>query len=283
MRLDLHVHSHVSDGALAPAAVVKAAHAGGLDVIALTDHDTVAGVAAPQAAGQRYGVQVVTGIEISTRHGDAELHILGYGVDPRSPVMLEHQELAATRRRERMQEMVERLQALGVPVTFEQVLAAAGADATSIGRPHLARALLAGGHTRYYGEAFERYLYDGGPAFVYKAFPPAAAAIDAIHAAGGLAVWAHPPADLFDRGVRELAERGLDGVECFRPLCPSEQAHHFARTARQLGLFATGGSDWHAPRRSLLGDFYLRPEDVADFMETSAAIGHPITGIAPGG
>jgi len=283
MKIDLHVHSHVSDGALAPDAVVQAARAGGLDVIALTDHDTVGGVAAARAAGARFGVRVIPGIEISARHGNAELHILGYWVDPDSPAMLEHQRHAAVRRRERMQEMVDRLQALGVPVTFDEVLAAAGVDASSIGRPHLARALLAAGHTRYYGEAFERYLHDGGPAFVYKAFPPAEEAIAAIHDAGGLAVWAHPPAEIFDQQIAALAASGLDGIECFRPLCPVEQVQHFVRAARRLGLFATGGSDWHAPRRSLLGDFFLRPADVAGFVEASEAIGHPITRLAAGG
>jgi len=266
-RIDLHLHSHASDGHLPPTAVVDAAAAGGLDVIALTDHDTVAGVREAIEAARERPIRVIPGIEVSTRHGEAELHILGYFVDPDAESLLRHQEGSHHRRTDRMRRMVGKLQEQGIPVEYEDVIREAGPDAASIGRPHLARALLAGGHTRYYGEAFERFLADGRSAFVQTEFPTVREAIDMIHAAGGVAVWAHPPMDVFDREIRTFAEWGMEGVECFRPNTSPGDSLFLETAARNLGMFPTGGSDWHGPHRSRLGDFYVRPEDVREFLE----------------
>ncbi|MBA4157309.1 MAG: PHP domain-containing protein [Gemmatimonadetes bacterium] len=266
-KFDLHVHSHVSDGRLSPAAVVEAAVAGGLDVIAITDHDTVLGVEEAQAAARAYSLRVIPGVEVSTRHGDHELHILGYWIDIHSPAFLEHQETARRRRADRMQGMVGKLQNMGIPVRYEDVIEAAGPDAAVLARPHLARALLAGGHTRWYGEAFERYINDTGPAFVAEGFPSVVDAIEMIHAAGGLAVWAHPPRDLFDREIRGFADAGIDGVECLRPTMAPADSQLFEAAARELGLLITGGSDWHGPLHAGLGEFFLRPDDIRGFLD----------------
>lgn len=266
-RIDLHIHSRASDGHLSPTAVVDAAVAGRLDVIALTDHDTVAGVREACEAARERPIRVIPGIEVSTRHGDAEIHVLGYFVDPGSPALVRHGEAARDRRIDRARRMVGRLQELGVRLDFADVLREAGPDTASIGRPHIARALLAGGHTRFYAEAFDRYLADGGSAFVVTEFPSVRDAIDMIHGGGGLAVWAHPPLDLFDTEVRTFAGWGLDGVECFRPNTPPVEAHLFETVARGLGLFPTGGSDWHGPHKSRLGDFAVRYEDVREVLE----------------
>lgn len=271
MRLDLHLHSHVSDGHMAPGAITRAARAVGLSVIALTDHDTAAGVPEATAAAEGLPLTVVPGIEISTRWGDHELHILGYGIDPLSDVVLAHQDASLVRRVRRMEGMVERLQGMGIPISFAEVVAAAG-PARSLGRPHLARALLAGGHTRYYGEAFERFISDHGPAFVAESFPTPADAIAMIHAAGGIAVWAHPPLDLFTGLIQTFIGAGLDGVECFRPNLAPEEVLLLERATRELGLIPTGGSDWHGPHRASLGDFYIRPREVPEFL---AALGIP--------
>jgi hypothetical protein len=270
-RIDLHIHSRASDGHLTPTAVVDAAVAGRLDVIALTDHDTVAGVREACDAARERPIRVIPGIEVSTRHHEAEIHVLGYFVDPESPALVRHGEAASGRRFDRAQRMVGRLQELGVPLDFAAVLREAGTDTASIGRPHIARALLAGGHTRFYAEAFDRYLADGGSAFVVTEFPSVREAIDMIHGGGGLAVWAHPPLELFDTEVRTFADWGLDGVECFRPNTPPAESLLFETAARGLGLLRSGGSDWHGPHRSALGQFAVREDDVRDLLEAGVS------------
>ena len=272
MKIDLHLHSHVSDGDLAPLELVKGAVAAGLDIIALTDHDTAAGVPQALAAAAALPVGVVPGIEISTRWMEHELHVLGYWIDPLSAPVLAHQTASVERRTDRMRRMVARLQEIGLPVTYEDVLAAAGPEARSIGRPHLARALFAGGHTRFYGEAFARYISDAGPAFVSQAFPSPAQAIATIHAAGGVAVWAHPPLGLLDPFMPGMVEWGVDGIECFRPHCAPPDVDRLLRTARRFGVFPTGGSDWHGPHRSSLGDFWIREEDVYELLTVGGIV-----------
>lgn len=243
------------------------AAAGRLDVIAIADHDTVSGVAEAVSAAEPLPLQVVPAIEISTRHGDRELHILGYFVDIDSPAMLRHQDLARVRRVERMQGMVERLQGFGIPVEYADVTRAAGPDASSIGRPHLARALLERGHTRTFAEAFDRYIGDRGPAFVRSDFPGVRDAIDAIREAGGVPVWAHPEVNVFDENIRTFAGWGLSGVECYRPNTPPAECHLFETAALQLGLFRTGGSDWHGSHRGPLGDFAVAYRDVRELLD----------------
>jgi predicted metal-dependent phosphoesterase TrpH len=255
MRVDLHLHTWVSDGDLSPARVVDAALNAGLDVIAVTDHDTAAGVVEALEAAADEPIEVVPGIEVSCRNEATEFHILGYWIDPLAPSILAHQVAAATRRSTRMAAMIERLQGLGIGITYEDVQAAAGPTVRALGRPHLARALHAGRHTRFYGEAFLRFIGDSGPAFVAEGFPTPEAAIEVIHAAGGQAVWAHPPLAEFARYLPELVAAGLDGVECFRPGVEWEDTTALEAATRAHGLFLTGGSDWHGPTRFRLGDF----------------------------
>jgi 3',5'-nucleoside bisphosphate phosphatase len=266
-RVDLHIHSHASDGHYSPAEVVGMAVSGRLDIIAVTDHDTVSGVAEAMRAAAGTPVRVVPGIEISTRHGDHEFHILGYFIDPASPPMLRHEHTAKQRRVERMQGMVTRLQELGVGVEYADVARAAGPEAASIGRPHLARALLERGTTRSFAEAFDRYIGDRGPAFVRSDFPAVREAIDAIRQAGGVPVWAHPDVASFDAYVRTFAGWGLSGVECYRPNTPPAESHLFESAARSLGLFRTGGSDWHGSHRGPLGDFAVAYQDVRELLD----------------
>lgn len=267
MKIDLHLHSHVSDGDLAPAALVQAAASAGLDVIALTDHDTSAGVPEALRAAEGTSVRVIPGIEVSTRWEQHEFHLLGYWIDPEAPSMLAHQEASVLRRTQRMQGMVAKLQEMGIPITYEEVVAVAGPDVQSIGRPHLARALHAAGHTRYYGEAFARFIADGGPAFVAQGFPSPAEAIQMIHSAGGMASWAHPPLDLVEELLPQMAEWRLDGLECLRPNLLPVESQALLALAERHGLVVTGGSDWHGPHRGPLGDFYVRPHEVRELLD----------------
>ncbi|MFO7262480.1 MAG: PHP domain-containing protein [bacterium] len=266
MRIDLHLHSTASDGSLDPAGLVRAAAAAGLDVVALADHDTTAGVpAAVEAAGD--AVRVIPALEVSTSDMGAELHILGYFVDPTHAALLEYARSAARRREERVRAMVERLNGLGVPVSMEDVLAEAPPRTRMLGRPHIARALVRRGHVGSIAEAFERYLGDGRPAFEPMDLITPAHAIELIHLAGGLAVWAHPPLDGFEAQARRLAALGLDGVECFRPRVAAEDARRLRTLAASLDLFASGGSDWHGDADGPLGAFHLVREQVPELME----------------
>ena len=266
MKVDLHLHTWVSDGDVAPAEVARLATAAGLDIIAITDHDTAAGVEEAVRAAQELPLTVVPGIEISTMWESHELHILGYWIDPKSDSILRHQTQAILRRSVRMEAMVDRLQHLGIDVTMADVQLAAGPTVQTLGRPHLARAIHARGHTRYYAEAFVRYIGDGGPAYVAEGFPHPKEAIDTIHAAGGVAVWAHPSPEWFLEGVGLLAEWGIDGIECFRPGMEPATVESFEREARARGLFPTGGSDWHGPQRFTLGEFSLYSARIGELL-----------------
>lgn len=269
IRVDLHLHTWVSDGAVSPADLVRRAAAAGLDVIAVTDHDTAAGVAEASEAARDHPVRVVPGIEISTRVGGQEFHILGYWIDVSAASIVEHQIGAAVRRYDRMISMVERLRKMGIGITMEDVEAAAGPSARTLGRPHLARALHARRFTRYYNEAFDRYIGDSGPAFVAEGFPTPAEAIQRIHEAGGHAVWAHPPIETFGAILPDLARAGLDGVECYRPSVDADDALRLEDAVRRLGLFPSGGSDWHGPASGKLGEFAVDGARIPEVLDTS--------------
>ena len=267
MKIDLHLHSHVSDGDFSPAALVTAAIVAGLDLISLTDHDTAAGVEEAVAAVGEAPLRVIPGIEISTCTPPYELHVLGYWIDPRAPLILAHQVAAERRRELRMERMVERLVEMGIRISMEDVRRAAGPEVQSLGRPHLARAMLAAGVTRSFAEAFNRYIGDGGPAFVSQDFPSPETAIHTIHSGGGVAVWAHPPLDLVEELLPRFVEWGLDGLECFRPSLPPVEVSRLEGLAARYGLFPTGGSDFHGPRRHMeLGGFHLHEEQIPGFL-----------------
>jgi 3',5'-nucleoside bisphosphate phosphatase len=266
LRIDLHIHSTASDGSLSPADVVRAAHAGRLHVIALADHDTIAGVLPAQTAATGT-VHVIPALELSTNHRGAELHMLGYYVDPQHPALLSFNQRAGERRVERMHDMIDRLRNVGIHVSYDDVLAAAGPRPASIGRPHLARALLQRGYILTVAEAFDRFIGDDGPAFVPTRLITPAEAIALVHSAGGVAVWAHPRYDVLEPELPPMIEAGLDGVECYRPRVNSAEAERIAGVAERNRLFVTGGSDWHGDWHGPLGDFAVERDDVAAFLE----------------
>lgn len=266
MRIDLHIHSTASDGGLAPQDVVARARDGGLEVIAIADHDTVAGVpAALAAAGD--GIRVISAIEISASHRQRDIHVLGYGIDPEHPTMKLYDTRARVARESRLREMAVRLAELGIHIDFEDVLTEAGPDAAVLARPHLARVLHADGHVASISEAFDRYIGDDGPAFVPVQLLDVADAIAAIHEAGGLAVWAHPPLPMMGAALREFVSAGLDGMECYRPRNTDEDRNRLLNKARQHGLLVTGGSDWHGDWHGPIGAFHVDGRDIRAFLE----------------
>lgn len=240
--VDLHSHSTASDGAFSPADVVAAAARVGLGAIALTDHDSVAGLPDAVAAGARLGVRVVPGCELSAYDGDFEIHLLALHISDWDAIAPSLQGFQRDRV-ERAQAMVDRLARLNVAISMESVLNAAAGGA--VGRPHVARALVEGGHVVDHREAFDRYLGNGRPAYVPKPRLDVADAIALTHSAGALSVWAHPSREGTRSRVERLAALGMDGVEVRHPSHSPLDVERLRTIVVDLNLVPSGGSDWH--------------------------------------
>ena len=240
--VDLHTHSTASDGSRPAREVVRAAHALGLAAIALTDHDTVAGVADADAEGHSLGVRIVAGVELSAVEGDAETHLLGLHLADIARLDARLGTLR-TMRLSRAERIVDRLNELGVKVTIEDVLSQSAGGA--VGRPHIARALVNDGWATDLRDAFDRYLGNGRAAYVPKDRLPIADAIAMIHEAGGVAVLAHPGASGTRARIEALAAHGLDGVEVRHPSHSHEDVVRLQALVDHFRLVPSGGSDWH--------------------------------------
>ncbi len=267
MRLDLHLHSQASDGSEPPSEVVAAAAAARLDVIALTDHDTTQGLDSAWSAARKVPIDVIPGIEVSSEHAGEGLHILGYFVDPSSPRLRAYEVRAGYRREERMHEMIQRLAARGIRISFETVVEIAGPSRRSLGRPHLARALMQTGYAKSIPDAFDRFIGNRHPAYVPTAFVSAQEAVQIILESGGVPVWAHPRFDLLEGFLPGLKLAGLRGIEVYRPRTSPERVLALERIARSWSLLVTGGSDWHGPDSGPLGDFHVSGDEVAELLE----------------
>jgi predicted metal-dependent phosphoesterase TrpH len=264
VRIDLHCHSTASDGTDTPAELVRNAAVAGLDVVALTDHDTTRGYAEAVAALPA-GLTLVTGAELSCRLDGVGLHMLAYLFDPEEPELLRERELVRDDRVPRARAMVGNLQELGVPVTWEQVerIAAGG----SVGRPHIATALVELGLVGSVSEAFTtEWLADGGRAYVEKHESDPFEMIRLVKAAGGVTVFAHPAASkrgltVPESAIAELAAAGLDGIEVDHMDHEPATRTRLRGLAGELGLLPTGSSDYHGSRKTcVLGEFTTDPE-----------------------
>lgn len=240
--VDLHTHSTASDGSRPAREVVRAARELGLAAIALTDHDTVAGLADADAEGRALGVRVVPGVELSAVEGDVETHLLGLHLADVHRLDTRLGELRAMRVT-RAERIVARLNELGVKVTMEDVLTQSGGGA--VGRPHIARALVNDGWATDLRDAFDRYLGNGRSAYVPKDRLPIEVAIAMIHDAGGLAVLAHPGASGTRARIEALVAHGLDGVEVRHPSHSHEDVVRLQALVDHFRLVPSGGSDWH--------------------------------------
>jgi predicted metal-dependent phosphoesterase TrpH len=247
-RLDLHLHTTHSDGSCTPTEVVNMARHAGVTALAITDHDIMTGVTEAMTAGQQCGIEIIPGVEISSFTGNSELHVLGYFLDQQDPDLLARLKTLRDGRHRRNPQIIERLQTLGIDITYDEVRALAGSD--SVGRPHIARALMDKRVVTSAKEAFDRFLAEGKPAYVPRELPSPAEAISWIKAARGLAVLAHPTwvkvaeQSLVDL-VRQLKADGLDGVEVYYSTHAARQTREYLSLAQQLGLLVTGGSDFH--------------------------------------
>ncbi len=246
--LDLHLHTTHSDGSCTPSEVMHLAHAAGVTTVAITDHDITTGIPEATLTGQQLGIDVIPGIEISSSFRDSEFHLLGYFLDCRDAKLNDRLTILRKSRHSRNPQIIEHLRALGIEITYDEVRALAGTD--SVGRPHIARMLMEKRVVASAREAFDRFLADGRPAYVPRHLPSPAEAILWIKEARGLAVLAHPTwikatGDALIGLVRQLKVDGLDGIEAHYSSHTRRQTRDYLALARQFGLLATGGSDFH--------------------------------------
>ena len=255
------MHSTASDGRLAPEDLIQQAIEGGLDLVALTDHDTLLGWSAFSQAAGKAGLTCVPGVEISARQAGVEVHMLGYGFDVGHTGLADFLALQQERRNERARAFVEKLRAEGhLP---GHVKLSAAPDGTSWARPHIARLLVEHGPVETMSEAFDRFLVKGTETFIEKPLPSGIEAIDVIHKAGGIMSLAHPGHHVPHQVVLELVEAGLDAVEVVHPSHDQMLEAYYARIAKRFNLLSTGGSDFHARKahgEKRLGERWFTPE-----------------------
>jgi predicted metal-dependent phosphoesterase TrpH len=262
-KIDLHTHSTASDGLYLPAELVRLAHEAGLDLIALTDHDSTEGVAEAQAAGERSGVTVIPGIELNTDlpGGGGEAHVLGYYLDWERPDVQAHLTVLREARERRGERMVERLRAQGLEISWGRVRELAHG---SVGRPHIAEALIEKGYATSVDDAFDRYLDHGKPGYVPRFKLSPTDAVRLIRNARGISALAHPAGipGLEETLVPDLVVAGLQGLECYYGTYDDATVEHLRGLADTYGLIATGGSDYHGPglHPTPLGGRYVPPE-----------------------
>lgn len=271
MRIDLHTHTTFSDGTDTPTELLVNARQAGLDVVAIVDHDSTLGWSEAQQAAIANGVALVRGTEVSARHNGVSVHLLCYLQDPTNSVLLEQNQKVQHARINRAQYMVDTLTP-DFGITWEDVLAQT-VEGTTIGRPHIADAIVAAGAATDRSEAFATMLYPGSKYYVPHYAPEATDAIRAIRAAGGVAVFAHPAAHargrvVPDHVIEEFAEAGLNGLEVFHRDNAEEHRLRLTEIARNLDLFITGSSDYHgAGKPNRLGENTTDPEVFAQIEE----------------
>ncbi len=254
---DLHVHTTWSDGVFSPEYMVQKASEAGLRAIAITDHDAVRGIDEAVEAGNKVGVEIVPGIELSTSNGIHDVHILGYFFDSHHSDMLEYVHYFQEERVKRARKIISKLWKMGIRLNADVVISSAGHGA--VGRPHIADALMEEGFVLSYDEAFYKYIGDGKPAFVEKPNISPVEGITLIHKSGGLAFLAHPGMDLTDDEIIQVAKQGLDGIEILHPKHSVEMVNHFYKFANDHRLLVSGGSDCHGNRKGemMMGRFNI--------------------------
>ncbi len=260
--VDLHVHTSASDGEYSAADVVRLAARRGLSVLGITDHETIDGVPMALEEAENSSVEVIPGVELSADVNLGEVHILGYYVDFKDQHFRRALRHLGRARAERARKMVEKLNRLGCYVDWERVLEWAG-DGT-VGRPHIARALVEGGYVPSAGEAFAKYIGRFGPAYVERYRLSPMEAVELVRSAGGIPVFAHPRGCL--EWTPDLVDVGLQGLEVYYLGYTDEDVRELRGVARKFALIATGGTDFHGPRLSpsvMLGDAPVPPSSAS--------------------
>lgn len=275
--VDLHLHTTASDGVKTPSEMVRYAKSKGLQAISITDHDTIEGLEEGLAEGEKIGFEVIPGIEISAEHSPGSMHLLGYFIDIHDSLLNERLKYLQRARQERNPRMIEKLNQLGVHITYEEVLRASGGG--QVGRPHFAQVLIEKKYVKNFQEAFDRYLKKGAPAYVDKLRFTPAEAIRFIREAKGVAVLGHPNTlglngyGELDKLIIDLIRVGLKGIEVFYPEHSASEVAHFKGLAEKHGLVMTGGTDYHGIEKEGLdvgvgrGDMKL-PYSIVEMLKT---------------
>ncbi|HXF58325.1 MAG TPA: PHP domain-containing protein [Candidatus Saccharimonadales bacterium] len=245
-QIDLHMHSNASDGSFTPDEVARMAAGNGVEVFALTDHDTLDGLPAAAACAVRSGIRLITGVELSVSEEGMDVHLLAYGFDESDPTLVAAIGRYREGRRERARKILMRLKGLGIRIALEEVEEIASGGA--LGRPHVAEALLRGGHVETFNEAFQRYLGHHGPAYVPKPRVTLEEATTVVRDAGGVTILAHPGTLNRDHLIPAWARRGLDGIEVWHSKHDPASVDRYRGYAHLHGLLMTGGSDYHGER-----------------------------------
>ena len=266
-KADLHTHTICSDGALSPYELVKKAKAQGLSIISISDHDSVAAIPDALEFGKEFGVEVIYGVELSANFEDKEVHILGYFVDYKSQRLLDYLTFFRHERIKRAERIVAKLNSLQVPLRIESVMEHAGTG--SVGRPHIAAAMVDEGHTKSYQESFDRYIGNGGPAYERKFQFSPAEAVQLIASSGGLSFLAHPGRYTTDGMLQHLIKAGIDGIEVIHPSHSPEHVAHYRGVASEYYLLESGGSDFHGGKKNDDGSFgsFFVDENKVDTMK----------------
>ena len=260
--IDLHLHTTASDGQLSPEALVAAAARVGCVAMAVTDHDTVAGIPAARDAATRAGLTFVAGIEMTAVAEDVDVHILGYGIDITDSTLDHFLRVQRERRLDRVAAIGDRLAQLGAPVDVTSLLATPATSGRSVGRPAVAALLVAAGHAADLADAFDRYLAEGRPAFLPRIGPEPAEVVVRLRASGGLSSIAHPGKLQRDHLIAPMIEAGLGAIEVYHPDHAVADVVRYQTMADRHGLLVTGGSDFHgagSARDAALGHVGLPP------------------------
>jgi predicted metal-dependent phosphoesterase TrpH len=262
-KADLHLHTTYSDGALSPYELIKKAKGAGLDIISITDHDSVGAIEEGVTIGKEHGLEVIPGMELSANLDQLEVHILGYFMDYRNASLLESLAVFREKRLRRAERIVGKLNRMNIPLNIESVVAHAAGNA--IGRPHIATVMVNEGHAESYRQAFNKYLGDGRPAYERKEEFSPEDTVRLIASAGGLSFLAHPGRSLNDTLLARLIDSGLDGIEVVHPSHTPELVSYYRGIVNEYCLMECGGSDFHGGLKGddeILGRFGVPPATV---------------------
>ncbi|MER3522970.1 MAG: PHP domain-containing protein [Ignavibacteria bacterium] len=262
-RIDLHMHTVHSDGTLTTRQLMERARSVGLTTISITDHDNTGAIPEALALSREFGIEVIPGMELSASYLHQDIHLLGYFFDHTDDDLQQYLNFYRQERRRRAERIVEKLNDLNIPLTFDAVLEKAGTG--SIGRPHIANALVEEGLAESYHEAFFKYIGVGKPAYEKKVQVTPREAIELIAKAGGLSFIAHPGKALDESVVAQLIKQGVDGIEAVHPSHSPELTMYYKGIAQEYYLLISGGSDFHGGRRSdgeIFGKYVISEEEV---------------------
>lgn len=251
--VDLHIHTTASDGLLTPEQVIEFAKEAGLSAVSISDHDTINGYLAARKKAEELDIELIPAVELSVSFKGDDFHLLGYLIECENPEFLKKINGFQEERRVRGEKMVEKLNELGLDLSIDTVRKIAGNS--SVGRPHLADALLKEEFVHTYDEAFARYLGYHAPAYVPKKFLTPQEGIDLVHLVRGVAVLAHPGTTRSNEAIYQFIQMGLDGIEAYHSKHDRQATRHYINSTNKLGLICTGGSDCHGRRggKTLIG------------------------------